>query len=173
MREEVEHGLVLQPEGVDHVQRKVGEDRDHGAGRPEPAGKQYAIADDKQADGLTLRDDAGGERPGVTLVRVDAVALDVLEVVQDIGCRGGHTEQRKGDQRVGNGGRVRELAGEDQRRQHESVLYPLLRAYQPDEPDDRHRFCWRDHSRMMVILAGGRCEKANRCGLRSSTRSSP
>ena len=66
---------------------------------------------------------ARGQRARVTLDAMSTVALDVAEIVDDAGDRGGDIKQQCRQERVDRAG-VKECARKEERREHEGVLNP-------------------------------------------------
>src|SRR6478735_6833086 len=125
--DDVDHGHVLQPHGVEQRDHDV--ERDHGRGLPPSRERAQGETDEWQRDaGHAGRRDAqftGGDRPE-TLGGVDPVGLDVEQVVPEVDAAGGEAEGHECDDREDEFVALVEDAGGARRGEHEHVLQPLL-----------------------------------------------
>ncbi len=137
-RHHVEDHLVLEHVGVEGGADAVGEHEaaDRRALQRGRAGEADTASTTARVIARADAELAGGDR-AEALLRVLAVLLDVVGVVDQVAGRRDRAEGEEGDGRGEDRVDLVELAGEQEAREHEQVLDPLLRAHGDDRGLDR------------------------------------
>ena len=130
---EIEHGLVLEPDAVQHGLQQVAADDE----RELPPGGE------RERNGSRHEHNAAGERgPHRNLARRDrapalrgmpAIGVDVERVIEEVGPARGQAEAHERDGRAREGGPFAEHPGRAGRGDDENVLDPLLGSRETNE----------------------------------------
>jgi len=121
---------VLEHQRVGKIQQQIaGNDQDHPR-HQDAAADERRVQDGKQRQRRRNGHLPGRQRPRARLHGMAPVPLDIAPVIDDVGRRGRHTEQREGQQGIPDRQRLKKFAGKQQRRQDETVLDPLPGTHQ-------------------------------------------
>ena len=128
--EDVDHRLLLEQIGVGNVEQHI---TDHNPTylRKDPRAKsQHNIEQRQHNYRAAWTQFAGRQRALLGFDRMGTILGDIVQIIEDINRRRGHTEQHKGHANVAQSIDAIKRAGEHQRCKHKNILAPFARPEQ-------------------------------------------